>query len=53
MGKVKELYMEMLYLTDNLPENITIEEIIKMKEEEIIKWRIHLEKEEYDNKIKK
>lgn len=40
MGRMKELYMEMLQLTDgNIPEEATIADLQRMKDLETVEWQ--------------
>ena len=48
MGRMKEVYMEMLHANDgNIPEEATIADLQRMKDLEIFEWK------EYDREQKK
>lgn len=41
MGKMKELYMQVYQANDGIPEQMTIGDIIKMKELQIFEWNAY------------
>lgn len=39
MGKMKEVYMQILHANDGIPEEMTIEDFLKMRELNIYHWQ--------------
>jgi len=39
MGKMKEIYMQVMHANDGIPEEMTIEDIIHMQELKIYEWQ--------------
>jgi hypothetical protein len=46
MGKMKELYMQVYQANDGIPEQMTIGDIIKMKELQIFEWNAYEREQE-------
>jgi hypothetical protein len=38
MGKMKEIYMQVMHANDGIPEDMTIEDIVQMQELKIYEW---------------
>lgn len=47
MGRMKDIYMEMLYANDgNIPQEATIADIVRMKELEMYNWEEYEQQQE-------